>query len=159
MGADSYFYYVKFEENKENALQKLRQREFEAGRYAPVMFQWDIPFPLDDLSDAPTPGKQHNTIEELTNDEFFIEAGSGTILDIMKLSGKLDYCSAYIVPKEELIEYFGTDKPTREIINEKVWDYWEHIAEVFGVRGIGICITAYENDVPSELYFGGFSFD
>ena len=57
MGADPYFYYVDYEEDKNNALQKLRQREFEAGRYAPVMYQWDIPYPLDDLSDAPTPGK------------------------------------------------------------------------------------------------------
>ena len=159
MGADPYFYYVKYEEEKNNALQKLRQREFEAGRYFPVMFQGDIPFPLDNLSDAPSPGKQHNTLEEITDEEDFMESGTGSILDIMQLSDELDYCSAYVVTKEELIEFFGTDKPTREIIDEKVWDYWEDIANRFGVRGVGICITAYDNDVPAELYFGGYSFD
>ena len=159
MGADPYFYYVKYEENKNNALQKLRQREFEAGRYAPVMYQWDIPFPIDDLSNAPAPGKRHKSLEEIAEDEFCMEAGTGTILDIMQISEQIDHCSAYVVTKEELLEYFGTDKPTRKIINEKVWDYWEYIANSFGVRGVGICITAYENDVPTELYFGGYSFD
>jgi len=72
---------------------------------------------------------------------------------------QLDYCSAYVVTQEELIEHFGTDKPTREIIDEKVWDYWEYVANIFGVRGVGICITVYKSGMPSELYFGGFSFD
>jgi len=159
MGADPYFYYVKYEEDKNNALQKLRQREFEAGRYSPAMDQWDIPFPLDNLSDAPTPGKMHATMEEVMQDEDVMETGTGTILDILQISDKLDYSSAYVVKKEELIKHFGTDKPTKEIIDEKVWDYWENIADSFGIRGVGICITAYSDDVPAELYFGGFSYD
>jgi len=159
MGADAYFYYVNYEEDKNNALQKLRQREFEAGRYAPVMYQWDIPFPLDNLSEAPAPGKKHTTLEEVMEGEFFFEDGTGTILDILRISDELDYNSAYVIKEEELIKFFGTDKPTRKIIDEKVWDFWESIVYSFGVRGVGICITVYENDVPTELYFGGYSFD
>ena len=102
MGADSYFYYVSYEEDKMNALQKLRKREFEAGKYAPVMYQWDIPFPLDNLSDAPAPGKEHATLEEAMEDEFVMEAGTGTILDIRQLSDKLDYGSAYVLTNDEL---------------------------------------------------------
>ena len=159
MGADSYFYYVNYEEDKNSALQKLRQREFEAGRYSPAMYQWDIPYPVDNLEDAPTPGKQHPSIEEVWKDELVMEQGTGTILDIMQLSDKLDYSSAYILKEEELIKHFGTDKPTREIIDKKIWDYWEYVANSFGVRGVGICITVYKNDVPAELYFAGFSYD
>jgi len=159
MGADSYFYYVKYEEDKNSALQKLRQREFEAGRYSPVMFHWDIPFPLDNLSDAPAPGKQHATMEDAVEEELDMGSGTSSILDIQQLSDEIDYYSAYVVAEEELIEFFGTDKPTRKIINEKVWEYWDYIANTFGVRGVGICITAYENDVPTELYFGGYSLD
>ena len=159
MGADPYFYYVGYEDDKNGALQKLRQREFEAGRYAPVMYQWDIPFPLDELSGAPAPGKQHASLEEAMADEFVMEAGTGTILDIRQLSDKLDYGCAYVLTKEELIEHFGTDKPTRELIDEKVWDYWDYVSDTFGVRGVGICITAYKNGAPAELYFGGYSYD
>jgi len=159
MGADPYFYYVDYDEDKNNALQKLRQREFEAGRYSPVMYQWDIPFPLDNLSAAPKPGQGHRTLKEAMEDEYIMEGGTGTILDIKKLSDKLDYASAYVIRGEELIKYFGTDKPTREIIDENVWGFWEHISNSFGVRGVGICLTVYRNDVPTELYFGGYSYD
>jgi len=159
MGADPYFYYVDYDEDKNNALQKLRQREFDAGRYSPVMYQWDIPYPLANLSNAPAPGKQHASIEEVMEDEQVMEEGTGTILDIMQISDKLGEGSAYVPTNEELIEHFGTDKPTSEIIDEKVWYYWEHVANSFGVRGVGICITAYHNDAPSALYFGGYSYD
>ena len=159
MGANPYFYYVDYESDKNRALQKLRKREFEAGRYAPVMYQWDVPYPLDDLENAPAPGSKHATIEEALHDEFAVEVGTGTILDILQLSDKLDYSSAYIVNKEELIVHFGTDKPTREIIDEKVWDYWDYIENIFGVRGVGICITAYRDGGPDKLYFAGYSYD
>ena len=92
-------------------------------------------------------------------DEFVMEAGTGTILDILHISDNMDYSPAYILKEEELIEHFGTDKPTREIIDEKVWDYWDHVADSFGIRGVGICITAYQDDVPIKLYFGGYSYD
>jgi hypothetical protein len=159
MGADPYFYYVSYEEDKNNALQVLRQREFESGRYYPVMEGWDIPYPIDDLEDAPSPGKQHKTIEEIWEDELIWESGTYSILDIKKLSNELAYDSAYVISNDELIKYFGTDKPTREIIDEKVWDYWEYVSDCIGVRGVGLCITAYKDDMPTELYFGGYSYD
>ena len=34
MGADPYFYYVSYEEDKNNALQKLRQRELYFAGYS-----------------------------------------------------------------------------------------------------------------------------
>jgi len=159
MGADAYFYYVDYEEDKNNALQKLRQREFEAGRYAPVMDQWDIPFPLDNLLDAPKPGKKHATLKEVMKDEYVKEVGTGTILDMLKISNKLRCGCAYVVEGKDLVEHFGTDKPTREIIDENIWNYWEYILDMFEIRGAGICITIYKNNVPSELHFSGFSYD
>ena len=36
MGADPWWYYVKYQEDIEDALQDLRQREFIAGRYYPA---------------------------------------------------------------------------------------------------------------------------
>jgi len=157
MGAEPYWYYVPYEDDKNNALQKLRKREFEAGRYYPVIYAGELNFPLDNISDSPAPGKEHETIEDAVNEA--MESGTGTILDIEMLSDKINYSAAYILNEDELRKYFGTDKPTREIVDEKIWDYWEYVSNSFGVRGVGLCITVYKDGTPSELYFGGYSYD
>jgi hypothetical protein len=54
MGSSPYWYFVPYEEDRNAALQKLREREFLAGRYNPVI---DFPeFPIDEKT---SPGKQH----------------------------------------------------------------------------------------------------
>ena len=59
MGAHPYWYFTRYEEDIEAALDKLRQREFEAGRYNPVMPF--IEFPIDPAADSP--GPQHRSIQ------------------------------------------------------------------------------------------------
>ncbi len=54
---------------------------------------------------------------------------------------------------EELMEFFGTTKPTRAHIEEND----EFLDDID--RGQGIYIIAYENDQPSEIYFAGYSYD
>jgi len=157
MGADPYWYYVPYEEDKNSALEKLKKREFEAGRYNFNYFGKRnklLRFPIDE-TDAP--GKGHGTIEEALED--CGECGTSSILDIESVSDNIDICVAYVVTAEEMREYLGTDKPTRNIIDEKIWGFWEYIANSFGCRGVGICMTVYENDQLKELYFGGYSFD
>lgn len=159
MGADAYWYYVPYEEDKSNALLKLRQREFEAGRYRPVMYTGNLDFPLDDISKAPAPGKEHDTIEAVFEDPAVQEEGTGSILDLKEISNDEYYGVARILKKEELLEYFNTEKPTRDIINERIWDFWNDMSDNMGVRGLGICITIYEDETPSELLFAGYSWD
>jgi hypothetical protein len=148
MGSSPYWYYVKYEDDKNNALKKLRQREFEAGRYNPVI---DFPeFPITE--ETASPGKGHESIADALNES---EAdGTRSILDLEKVSENNDYCIARILSKKELLEYFDTEKPTKEII-EKCFDNFIDDIE----RGKGFCITVYENDIPSELFFIGYSFD
>lgn len=57
MGGMPYFYTVPYEDDYNNALQKLRVKEFEAGRYNPA-----VQFPCDDITLAP--GKKHASIED-----------------------------------------------------------------------------------------------
>ena len=161
MGADPYCYYIDYEEDKNSALQKLRQREFDAGRYFPIMDKWDIPYALDNLSlpVAPAPGKRHEFINEVFEDEDTLEEGTYSILDLIEISYELKRGAAYVLMKEELIEYLGTDKPTREIIEDKIEDYYDYLVEVFTIRGVGVCITVYKDDVPTGLYFGGHTYD
>jgi hypothetical protein len=45
MGGHPWFYFVDYEPDVNAALQKLREREFRAGRYNPVV--WFPEFPVD----------------------------------------------------------------------------------------------------------------
>ena len=64
LGAHPYFYFVKHKPDLNQALEELRQQEFQAGRYNPV-----IPFPNFPIGPhSPSPGAQHASIEEAFDD-------------------------------------------------------------------------------------------
>ena len=76
MGANPYWYFVPYEADFDAALQKLRAREFQSGRYNPVTpFQ---KFPVD--MSVPVLGAQHGSIEEVIDTAD--ESGTRSILDI-----------------------------------------------------------------------------
>ncbi|GHU23951.1 hypothetical protein FACS1894164_09440 [Spirochaetia bacterium] len=145
MGSECYYYYVPYENDKNNALQKLREREFGAGRYNPAM---SFPFSSDDQP----PGKQHATIEDAIRAAE--EDGTRSILDLVGVSGDDYFCTARVPGTDELNQYFGTDKPTKALVEEHFNDFAAKIE-----RGKGLCITVYEGDKPDELFFVGYSFD
>jgi hypothetical protein len=132
MGAEPWDYFVPYEPNIQTALDKLRQREFAAGR-----------FRGSELS--PT------TIEEAF--ENMDADGTASILDIERVSDEADYGAVCPVSSSELNRYFGTDKPTREMIEANV-DLYEDIE-----RGQGIYTVVYKDGKPSEIFFAGYSFD
>ncbi len=147
MGAEPYWYFVAYEDDKNSALQKLRQREFMAGRYNPVMTNIDFPI----TKQSPAPGKQHDTIEDVLEDSD--EDGTRSILDMNLVSEVNGYCVARILTDDELNNYFGTSKPTREMV-ENNFVFFNDIE-----RGKGVCITIYKDNHPDELFFSGYSFD
>ena len=55
--------------------------------------------------------------------------------------------------EEDLLDLFGTDKPTHEMIEEsdELYDVLE--------RGQGVYIVVYKDEQPSEIFFAGYSFD
>jgi hypothetical protein len=147
MGGHPWFYFVGYEPDIEAALQKLREREFQAGRYNPVI---DFPqFPV--TSQSPAPGREHDSIEEAFEDAD--ADGTRSILDMMRVSDMPDYCAVAPLPEEDLLDLFGTDKPTHEMIEEsdELYDALE--------RGQGVYIIVYKDDQPSEIFFAGYSFD
>jgi hypothetical protein len=73
---------------------------------------WMPPFPVD--INAPAPGPQHASIEEAM--EAADADGTRSILDMERLSDAADYGAVVPLPNEELIDLFGTDKPTRRIL-------------------------------------------
>jgi hypothetical protein len=147
MGAHPWFYFVDHQPNVGDALQSLRQREFKAGRYNPVI---DFPeFPVD--AGSPSPGAQHASIEEAMEDAD--ADGTRSILDMEGISDTPDYGAVTPLPKETLFDLFGTDKPTREMV-ESNYDLLEEIE-----RGQGVYIIVYEDEKPSEIFFAGYSYD
>jgi len=180
MGAEPYWYYTKYQSDLNAALNHLRESEFQAGRYNPV-----IPFlnfPITESS--PAPRAQHESIEEA------IEAsdadGTRSILDILRVSqticpytrdefkaallGKGNYQileeifnTAFPLSLEELMALFGTEQPTHAMVESAIFGnlsseasdtFWESIH-----RGTARYIIIFANNHPSEIFFIGYSFD
>lgn len=147
MGGHPWFYFVDYDADVNSALQRLRVREFQAGRYNPVIAFPEFPVTVD----SPAPGAEHDSIEEA-----FEEAdadGTRSILDMMTVSDAPDYCAVAPLPPEDLLDFFGTERPTHEMIeeSEELYDRLE--------RGQGVYIIVYKEDQPSEIFFAGYSFD
>lgn len=147
MGAEAYYYFVKYNTEIDAALQELRNREFEAGRYNPVIRH--LTFPLG--PDSPSPGAQHGSIQRAL--EASGADGTRSILDLDHVSEQPDFCAVAPLALEELERLFGTDKPTHEMI--------EQSDELFeGMEsGQGVYIIAFKDGQPDEIFFGGYSCD
>jgi hypothetical protein len=123
-------------------------REFEAGRYNPV-----VPFlEFDqDASSTPSPGKQHASIQEAL--EASEADGTRSILDIERIVDKADFGVAVLLPSERLNELYATDKPTREMVANNM-HFFEDIE-----RGQAIYFVLFRDGKPSEILFAGMSYD
>ncbi|MCG8569742.1 MAG: hypothetical protein MJB14_06355 [Spirochaetes bacterium] len=132
MGAEPYHYLVDYEDNLQSSLDKLRQQVFDSGEFFGVELNPKIP----------------DEALRFTEPE-----GTQTILDIQKIANHPDYYSAAPFTKKELIDFFGTDQPTEEMIetNDRFWDFLE--------RGMARYIIVYKDDKPDKIFFAGYSFD
>jgi len=169
VGANPYFYFTPYQRDIQSALQDLREREFKAGRYDPAMQTADPPrytfqmrFPPDES--WPAPGAQHASIEEAI--EASEESGTGSILDLSRVGTAPDFFTACPLDDQELIQLFGTTKPTRDLLESVLINprpdsahkaaglFWEQID-----RGQGRYIVIYLGAEPREIFFVGYSFD
>jgi hypothetical protein len=153
MGAEPYWYIVPYEADIEAALQKLRQGEFQAGRYYPVTPFPEFPVDLE----APPTAPLHRSIEEVMAG--VDENGTRSILDIEHAAsaplgdGQMPFCTAFPLADSDLVGLFGTARPTRGMI-ETADAMWDRID-----RGSAIYVILFDSDKPSEILFAGYSFD
>ena len=153
MGANPYWYFVPYEDDVDAALQKLRLREFQAGRYYPVTPRPTFPV---DLS-APVRGAKHASIEQVM--EQGDETGTRSILDIIQVApvpfdgSGMPFMTAFPLASSDLERLFGTSKPTREQVqtNQRMWDRID--------RGSAVYTIIFDKGEPHEIFFGGYSFD
>jgi hypothetical protein len=146
MGAIHYSYFVAHRPDVGAALHELREREFRAGRYYPVMFC--APGPIG--PDAPAPGPQHPTIRAALRASG--ANGTRSILDLDRVAAMPQLGAVAPLPDDVLLELYGTTRPTRELIEQGADS--EYIE-----RGQGIYVVVYKDDRPDELYFAGYSYD
>jgi hypothetical protein len=132
MGAEPWDYFVPYEADIQVALNKLREREFRAGRYR---------------GSEDHPSTMEEALENMDAD------GTGSILDIDHVGTEPDFCTVVPLPKAALLDLFDTEQPTRAMI-ERNTSFYQDIE-----RGQGVYIIAYKDGQPSEIFFGGYSFD
>jgi hypothetical protein len=147
MGAEPYFYFVSYQPDITAALQALRQREFQAGRYNPVLPF--LEFPLGPQS--PSPGAQHSSIEAACEEAD--ADGTRSILDLDRVSKEPDFGAVTSLDESLLQQLYGTTRPTREMIENNM-DFFEEVE-----RGRGIYIIVYKDARPDEIFFAGYSYD
>jgi hypothetical protein len=146
MGGHPWFYYVPYQPDIDKALQELKQTEFAAGRYNPMIRFPE--FPID--PDSPTPGPGHSSIKAALRSS--MEDGTRSILDMDTVSPGPRYCAVSPLPQADLLHLYGTTQPTRELVEDLLF---LEDAE----RGQGLYIILYKDGVPSEILFAGYSFD
>ena len=132
MGSVPYDYFVSYEEDVQSALEKLRARVFSHGEFRGAEYDPTSPDEALEMMDAD---------------------GTASILDIQKVALTPDFCCAAPFSSNQLNKYFGTDKPTRQDLEDgdMFWDDLE--------RGQARYVAVYEDEEPKELYFVGYSFD
>jgi hypothetical protein len=177
MGSHAYVYFVDYQPDIDAALQALRQREFEAGRYDPAIAEatgqhmYQFKFPPDASSSAP--GAAHASIDEALGAA--MEDGTGSILDLQRALNEppqdvgdpfASFLAAWPLSEHELMLLFQTTTPSRaqlwdviagksnNVDREVVDRFWNRID-----RGTGRYIILYEDGNPSEIFFVGFSID
>jgi hypothetical protein len=151
MGATPWSYLVDYQPDVNLALQALRQREFEAGRYSPAIDYAEFPL----RSDHPGPGAQHASIEAAIEDAD--ADGTQTILDIREISEERLPSTASPLEPLELLNVFGTELPTSDMVE----DADEVLGEIFDFigRGQSVYVVLYKDHQPHKLLFVGYSYD
>lgn len=148
MGAHPWFYLAPYQPDVRRAMLELRDHEFRAGRYNPV-----VPFPH---MTGGAPGAQHASIEEAR--EAADADGTRSIVDMDDVADEPadpddpQYGVVSPVALELLQGLYGTTQSTRQMVSDLAF-----LEEV--ERGTGVYVVVYDQGKPSELCFAGYSFD
>jgi hypothetical protein len=152
MGAEFWSYCVPYQEDIQAALEALREQEFLAGRFRqPQLIDpgfWGRLF-----GRKPRKPKPPKSIREALKIADTDATGTRSILDMERITDRPDHGAVSPVRPEELRRLLGTDKPTREIVEE-----CEELMDAIE-RGQGIYIVTYQQGKPDGILFCGYSYD
>jgi hypothetical protein len=152
MGAEFWSYCVPFQEDVRAALEALREQEFRAGRfYQPAEVQPGFLGRI--FGRQPSKPKRPTSIRDAIKIADTNAIGTRSILDMERISDAPASGAVSPVPPDELRRLFGTEQPTREMV-EQSEDLIERID-----RGQGVYVVTYRQGRPDEIYFAGYSYD
>lgn len=142
MGASRWHYFIEGCDGAQSALDELREREF-------VKSWSDFDPSIASLSD-------------LVNSGALEEEGAHSIIDVDRVieSDDPEYDedgTVRLLLPQEVVQYFGTDKPTREIVESVYATARRHLPPV--LRGSGCCTAIYEQGAPCGFAFWGITGD
>ncbi len=198
MGASEWVYFVPYQPDIQKAFEVLQAEVFEELNYdnnKTVPFEvvqqgFEIMYSDSDLSEAerisardalyapylnPKRIPLYGSIKEML--EASGEDGTGTILDIRRTDETAGWRVVAPLSSTQLLSYFGTDKPTRTMVNEafqrkEPMEYWNSDIPIQNLqlstylhlrvgrgRGKGTYIIIYKDGEPDEILFTGFSGD
>jgi hypothetical protein len=166
MGASGWIYFVPYQRDITEVFRQLQEDVFHRGEYfKPGRFLED--FLNSGMLKNISPEFQASILAEIEESQLQKEPGSidelrlrnaemGThsILDIPEITSKPGSGLLSPLTSEQLIELFGTEMPTREMVEDKLLDL-----QLLRDRGEGSYIVLYKDDVPHEIVFVGFSGD
>lgn len=171
MGASSWCYFARYQPDMNKVLQELREEDFRKGRYYNLVhshleylrkldYKDYNPYehhPRYRLSETELTRLKTLSQPETAEDLIKIQADSGThcAIDIDGISSTPDYRMASPVSKEQLIGIFGTEKPTRSMV-EKLKD---RVIELFPTSWMALYFTIYKDDAPDEWFIYGITGD
>jgi len=181
MGSSGWSYYTPYKEDIAEALQDLRQRVFEEGEYQKFWLFEEVSDEIFDELDELEESDWHQSNQKLvetfahilerkhiytelpqapqTIDELLERNGpDGThsILDIDHIASQPENGAAVPLPEAKLLEYFGTDKPTRAMVEKVAAEY---SIDAFLDKWQATFIIIYHDSLPSEIFFSGSSGD
>jgi len=162
-----FFYFTDYDEDVNNALQTLRQYEFECGRYYSALVEkypdidevFYLDFPIDEKSVFAEP--VHADIKRALEDSDY---ETMSILDLLWASPNKQDGGAVPFDINKLIYYFGTKFPSKKtvlnIMRNKLdtsSDLWNDIFLEGKWRAYHMVI--YEDNHPREICFFGIFID
>lgn len=163
MGSSAWNYFVPYQQEIEKALNDLREEVFRNGKY---YMRPKSEIDPDEFLDAPKEILEilpewiereksftiPNSIDDLL--EWNGEEATHSILDFTKIGLVPDFGTVTLLSDNQLLILFGTDKPTRHIIEQnshKIWDLQNNWGAIY--------IIVYKDNMPDEIFFGGHSGD
>jgi hypothetical protein len=173
MGASGWNYFVPYQKDLSKALQDLREAVFVRSEYYQCDPSWKdmtfedfLPPGMDEEETAEflEEFQRLQALPEPTSIETLIEwngeEGTHSIIDIHGIATMPSFGVAAPLSSEDLMRFFGTNKPTREMIENKKYDLSVFLQNELGrSRWQGTYMIVYKKNEPVEIYFAGYSGD
>ena len=163
MGASGWHYFVPYDSDINGALNRLREEVFKQGKYyKPALFYEKLLQDIGDQLESDVVEGVEKSIEEYRTmpepesiDELIemnAESGTHSIIDMHNVGSEPGFGTITPMPENMLIELFQTACPNHSQVEKQIDQMFNTIRSCY-------YLLVYEDDIPKEIFFIGFSGD